>query len=309
MIEYVAALVPILSLFIYAVLFSIECGATLFIIAPALVGGDDSLIHRYINPAWETTNVFLIFALIWLIAFFPGAAPIWGHALILPLFLFLAVMGIRATGMLYVFYKGGSNRAMKYLLLAASFAAPMTLAGGVLPYFLSGAMPYGAPQLFLAGYFSVMAFVSTLFLSTAFFRSLAIKQKLHTMEHLDVLAECTTAIFVSAVCISVPLLANLAPRIAIGMQIWLPLVILLAMLNLILKKRFRFILAVALFGSVFFSIMISQLPYIIYPTATIFSSFTDPASANIMLIAFGIAALVLIPSLGLLYYVITSKKD
>jgi cytochrome d ubiquinol oxidase subunit II len=307
MTEYIAALVPILSLFVYAVLLSIECGATLFIVAPALVGGDE-LMHRYINPAWETTNVFLIFALIWLIAFFPGAAPLWGHALILPFLLFLVVMGIRATGMLYVFYKGGENRAMKYLLLAASFAAPMALAGGVLPYFISGKMPYDALPLLLAGYFALMAFISTLFLSTAFFRFLAIKQRSHAPEHLDFLAQCATIIFISAICVSLPLFAAIAPRIAIGMHTWLPLIIILAMLNILFRKRFHFILAAALFGSVFFSIMISQLPYIIYPNATIFSSFTDLASANIMLTAFCIAALVLVPSLGLLYYLVIHYK-
>jgi len=37
MIEYIAALLPIGSLFIYAVLLSIECGATLFIAEPELL--------------------------------------------------------------------------------------------------------------------------------------------------------------------------------------------------------------------------------------------------------------------------------
>src|ERR1039457_5504179 len=133
--EYLAVLLVIVLLLIYAILFSIECGATMFIAAPELLGGND-LIYKYISPAWETTNVFLVTALVSLIAFFPKALPVWGVALIGPFLVFLLAMGARVIGMLYVFYSEGKNRAMRILLLVVSLSAPAILAGGLLPFFI-----------------------------------------------------------------------------------------------------------------------------------------------------------------------------
>ncbi|MGD1003762.1 MAG: cytochrome d ubiquinol oxidase subunit II [Minisyncoccia bacterium] len=313
---YIAATVTIVSLFIYAVLFSIECGAALFIFAPKLAGMDgDNLIRKYINPAWETTNVFLIFALLWLIAFFPGAAPIWGHALITPFLIFLVVMGIRSVGMLYVFYKEGDSRVMKFLLLVASLAAPMALAGGVLPFFILGSMPYGIPKLLLALCFAGMAFFTTLFISSSFFDYLAARNKHYALGSLALFTRSSMIAFIAIVFLSFWAFRNMAPRIAMGMQGCLPLIAILAVINLIftffIARRYiaaHFAFAIALFGVIFFSVMFSQLPYIIYPTVTIFSAFTDPTSAGIMLSASGIAALVILPSLGLLYYLVILKK-
>ncbi len=312
----IAATVAIVSLFIYAVLFSIECGATLFIFAPTLAGmDDDNLIRKYINPAWETTNVFLIFALMWLIAFFPGAAPIWGRALIIPFLIFLIMMGIRSLGMLYVFYKEGDRRMMKFMLLVASLAAPMSLAGGALPFFILGDTPYDMSKLLLTLCFAGMAFFTTLFISSSFFHYLAARDNQYVRDILARFTRTSMIAFIAITFLFFLAFRNIAPRIAMGMEGYLPLIIILALINLILMffaaHRYlaaHFAFAIALFGAAFFSIMFSQLPYIIYPTATIFSTFTDPASANIMLSASGIAALIILPSLGLLYYLVISKK-
>ena len=313
---YLAAAIVIVSLFIYAILFSIECGATLFIFAPKLAGKEaDNLIRRYINPAWETTNVFLIFALLWLIAFFPGATPVWGRALIIPFLIFLIAMGVRSVGMLYIFYKEGESRAMKLLLLIASLAAPMALAGGVFPFFILGNIPYTIPTLLLALCFAGMAFLTTLFISSSFFDYLAARNKYDTRGTLTRFARSAMIAFIAGAFLLLYALRNIAPRIAMGMQECIPLITTLAILNLLFKffvaRRYHathFMLAIALFGVLFSSVIFSQLPYIIYPTVTIFSSFTDLASANIMLSASGIAALVIIPSLGLLYALVISKK-
>lgn len=330
---YFAAALPIVSLLVYAVLFSIECGATLFIFAPDIAGtgggtnDGDRLIRNYINPAWETTNVFLIFALLWLIAFFPGAVPVWGHALIVPFLVFLVIMGIRAVGMLYVFYKEGENRAMKFLLFIASFAAPMALAGGVLPYFITGIMPYGVAQWVLALCFAGAAFFSTIFISSSFFTFLAARRTArsgdaehapHEPKNLAVFARAATVSFIVVALFLFWALGATAPRIAQGMQTYLPLAIAIAAANVAFlffpagaARRYagaRFAFAIALFSVVFLTIMFSQLPYVIYPTMTIFSAFTDPASARIMLDAFGVGAIIILPSLGWLYYLAVPHK-
>jgi cytochrome d ubiquinol oxidase subunit II len=300
--EYLAASLVIVSLFIYAVLFSIECGATIFIAVPGLLGGDEA-VHRYINPAWETTNVFLVTALISLIAFFPGAVPVWGVALIVPFFFFLLVMGVRVIGMLYVFYKEGENRAMKWLLAAASVAAPAVLAGGLLPFFVAGTMPYGAGAWLLAAGFALFTLASTIFISSSFFRPM------------ERFARAALMFFLTAAMFLIATLFRAAPHLATGVASALPALAALAILDLALfftawgrRQRMRFFSAVALFAAFFFAVMFSQLPYVIYPSVTIFSAFTDPASAQIILGAFGIAAIFLVPALGLLYYLFAFKK-
>ena len=103
------------------------------------------------------------------------------------------------------------------------------------------------------------------------------------------------------------------PRIGDSMMQYAPLFVVFAALNaacLFLKRHavLHFVSAVFLFGVVFFSGMLSQLPYIIYPTVTIFSAFTDPVSAGIMLTALGVVGAVILPSLALLYYLVISGK-
>ena len=310
--EYLAALLVIVSLLIYGILFSIECGATIFVAFPELLGGND-LVHKYINPAWVTTNVFLVTALVSLIAFFPKALPVWGVALIVPFLVFLLVMGVRVIGMLYVFYSSGTNRAMRLLLLVAGLAAPAVLAGGLLPFFISGVMPYGGSEWTLALSFGSLALVSTMLISSSFFQYLNRRSRPSTA--LNTFANASLVLFLAVALISLVLIGTIAPHLIFGVEYYLTELVAFAMLNLLFlftksgkSPGLRFISAVALFATLFLVVLLSQLPYIVYPSITIFSAFTDPASAGIMLGAFGIALIFLIPSLALLYYLFAVKK-
>ena len=122
MIAHLAIFIPIVSFFIYAVLLFVECGAT----AIACWSSPDvmHLVRAYVTPVWETTNVFLVFAIISFAALFPAATPVWGTALIVPFLVFLIVVAARIVGMLYVFYRNGERRSMKALLLVADLLAP-----------------------------------------------------------------------------------------------------------------------------------------------------------------------------------------
>ena len=310
--EYLAALLVVASLLIYAILFSIECGATIFIAAPKLLGGND-LVYRYIGSAWETTNVFLITALVALIAFFPKALPVWGAALIVPFLVFLLAMGVRVIGMLYIFYGEGRNRAMKLLLLVAGLAAPAILAGGLLPFFISGVMPYGASEWALALIFGLLAVVSTMMISSSFFQYL--DRRSEQTESLNTFTKFSLILFLTVALIAIIVITSIAPHLLSGVEYYLPELVALAILNLMFlfinDRKYawlRFVSVLALFAVLFLGVLLSQLPYIIYPAITIFSAFTDPASAGIMLGALGIALLFLIPSLALLYYLFAIKK-
>ena len=191
------------------------------------------------NPLWETTNVFLVCALIFFIAFFPGALPVWGAALVVPIFFFLAVMGFRTIGMLYAFYSDGGNKAMHWLLVVMSVLAPGVLAGGVAPFFLTGnvwswlALPWG-----------MGAIITAMLISFLFFRYRT----------------------------------NPTP-----------------------SALFVFIFALIGLATILFIIAFASLPVLIYPSVTLSTSFTDPLSAEILLIVFACGAVIAIPALVLLY--------
>ncbi len=181
MIEYPAIILPVVSLFIYALLFMVECGAPIFLAAPELLSRSTEgrgLVSGYIAPVWEATNVFLVFSFVSLMAFFPGAFAVWGHALAVPFFIFLAVMAVRVVGMLYVFYHGGRNRFMEILLVWAALASPVAFAAGIIPFFLVGSMPYGVMDWLLAFGLGGFALAATLFISFLFFEYLAARRGL-----------------------------------------------------------------------------------------------------------------------------------
>jgi cytochrome d ubiquinol oxidase subunit II len=222
-------------------------------------------------------------------------------------------MGVRVIGMLYVFYSSGTNRAMRLLLLVAGLAAPAILAGGLFPFFISGAMPYHSTEWTLALVFGLLALVSTMLISSSFFHYLNRRSK--QIESLRTFVKSSLLLFLAVALISIIVISHIAPHLILGLEQYLPELTALAILNLLflfMKKGgspgLRFVSALALFAVLFFAIAISQLPYIVYPSITIFSAFTDPASAGIMLGAFGIALIFLIPSLALLYYLFAVKK-
>jgi cytochrome bd-type quinol oxidase subunit 2 len=171
-IEYAAIGLTLASLFVYTVLFSIECGAPLFLWKPHLFSGNRAPRKnaiQYIAPLWEATNVFLVFAIVSFIAFFPGAVPIWGAALIVPFFIFLAVMGLRTLGMLYFAYHGGTSPRGALLLFLINLAAPAVLVGGTVPFFLTGS----AVPSWETAWYGALAVVTTLLISLSFFDYLA----------------------------------------------------------------------------------------------------------------------------------------
>jgi cytochrome d ubiquinol oxidase subunit II len=310
--EYCAASLVVVSLFVYAVLFCIECGATLFMAEPELLGSE-SAVRSYINPAWETTNVFLVTAFISLIAFFPGAFPLWSRALIVPFLVFLVVMGARIIGMLRIFYAAKSGRVMRLFLFISSFAAPVVFAAGIMPFFLAGATPADGSWWLLAPGFAMIAFASTVFLSSSFFAYA--ERPSHPSARLNFLLRFALIFFLSAAFVLVFVLENAAPHIMAGISTALTAFGLLAVIDLVISLArngryfgLRLLLALALFATLFFGIAFSQLPYLIYPAATIFTAFTDPASAGIMLGAAAVAAVFLVPALALLYYLSLHKK-
>jgi len=145
MIFILAFCIPILFLFLYIVFFSFE-------IAASLQSSHPNFFKTNFSPApvWELTNVFLIFALVSAMGFFPNAIATWAPQIALPMFAFLVIQAIRVCAMMIVFYGKNPSPRTKEILLGSSILAPAFLIGAVAPAFLIGAS-FFSPQGFTIG--------------------------------------------------------------------------------------------------------------------------------------------------------------
>ena len=244
MIEYVAIIAFVLSpLWIYTVLLSIECGASLLAIAPGLFGKEIDA-RSYISPAWEATNVFLVVTIIACIAFFPGALHVWGTALVVPLFFFLAIMGTRALGMLLCFYSERAGTFARWLLFVPSMLAPGVLSGGIVAFFITGTTRISAASVAMG----LLATAVMLALSLFFFAHMRFRTS---------------------------------------------------------RTLRAFLTALAAYGLVFYLAAFTFLPVIVFPDTTIFSTFTDPGSARLLLCVFAAGFALIAPALWLMYRMAT----
>jgi cytochrome d ubiquinol oxidase subunit II len=314
MTEYLAAVIPITSLFIYAVLFMIECGAPIFICWPQLLGRDDhdgaAMVRAYMNPVWETTNVFLVFTLISLIAFFPAAVPVWGRALIIPFLISLIVMAARIVGMLYVFYREGKSRAMKALLLVANLLSPAVLFGGTVPYFLTGSLPMGTLDWGLAISIALLAMAATIVLSSLFFNYMRARRSAPWNPRIRRLVLWAYSAFLFLFVIAESFLQFCVPHVFSEGAYDVVVVagaIIFGILAIFMRSpgkmvaMFAFWLNVLLVGLLFLGTAVAQLPYVIYPSFTIFNSFTDLQTAGILFGILIVGAVIVIPALAWLY--------
>ncbi len=251
--EIAAYVVIALALFVYSILLSIECGGAVLLLR------DDprrrKLILAYLGPVWETTNVFLVFAIVAAFAFFPGATAAWGTALITPFFVFLVIMGVRALGMLLVFYDKAKSRAAVWVFGVASALAPAVLVAGAVPYLMTGNDPFALSNAPFAAELASVTFGMMMLIAWSFFAWIA---------------ERGTS--------------------ASGR-------------NLI---RFGIVKLVAAVS--FVTVALFQFPYIVYPKVTVYNAFTGPATAQILFWCFGIGAALVLPALGILYYLFMFSK-
>ena len=294
--ETIALAVPAASLFIYVFLSSIEFGASLFSVFPALLSRRNA-VRDYMNPLWETTTIFLAFALISLFSFFPGATPVWSLAILPILFSFLAIMGIRVACVLLLHYGNVRSLAVRMLYFLSSMASAM--AGAlVLMYFLVGSWSLHGEMLFWTVSLSVLA---PIFIASAFFRAYEKNAELtQLVRFFGTLFFVAATFFILAVLHTYPYFLQSASATGI------PGALILCIFGAVVAEfsrsyRASFVLATASLAALFFGFFIAHLPFVIYPTVTILASVTNAASFNVLAASFGIGILFVVPALILLY--------
>ena len=133
---YIGITVLWVFLFCYIIIASIDFGAGFFALHSKMTGNEkkvNHLIHRYLNPVWEVTNVFFVFFFVGFIGFFPDSAKYLGTVLLVPGSIALILISIRSS--FYAFENYGQDTKLPWivlygltgLLIPASLATALTI--------------------------------------------------------------------------------------------------------------------------------------------------------------------------------------
>ncbi len=123
----VAYILVLLFITLYACLSAIEFAAALFMALPNPPITRDT-IERYFGPAWESTNVFLVFSLVGLVMFFPHVEN-YLALLYFPAGIALSFYFLRILGILGIFYADMQGRSIRALFAIGSIGAALSLTG------------------------------------------------------------------------------------------------------------------------------------------------------------------------------------
>lgn len=304
-----------LSLFIYIALSSIEYGMAFFQVFPKIRNSpsDDSL---YVKPVWETTTVFLVFAIIGIMTFFPAAFAAFGRSLLPLLFITVLLIAARGALMLILHYAQIRSRFADFLFLLFSLAIPVSLSM-VFSYAMSGSLHTATFSPFAIS-MALLVISGVLLISGTFWRMYDqrfVRVLIKKITPLDRFVKIMFWVFIAA-CIFfaenifayIPHMNSTSHKTFDGFAVILFLITSIFFLsreyknNLHEKSTVSFVSSAVLLAIVFGSAIIVQLPYIIFPNITLTNAITDSASLHALLITTLIGGVVTLPCLGFLYY-------
>ncbi|MBK8293755.1 MAG: cytochrome d ubiquinol oxidase subunit II [Solirubrobacterales bacterium] len=276
------------------------------------------LIDWAIGPVWEANHVWLIFVIVIMWAAFPTTfASIWS-TLFIPLS--LAVFGIIIRGSGFAFHEVVSKERNRHITEAlfgiASFLTPFFF-GTVVGAIASGRVPIGNaqgdaitswlnPLSILTGFLFV---ATSAYLAAAFLISDARRAERPDMEEYFARRALVASAVTGAIAFATFFVLNSQASYVFDRLTSqaLPLVVVSAVcgigaLVILVRGGRKYIrpLAVAAVVTVVWGWAVAQFPYLLPESLTISGCGTD-ASLTMVLIVFVIAALLVIPSIGLLY--------
>jgi cytochrome d ubiquinol oxidase subunit II len=307
---------------LYAVLAGADFGAGLWSLV-ARRGERDArareLIDFAIGPVWEANHVWLIFVLVVLWTAFSGAFAAIFSTLFIPLS--LAALGIVLRGGGFAFHKvarkAGGRRLATELFGVASLLTPFFM-GTVVGSVASGRVPVGnaAGDAVTSWLNGVSLLTGALFLATsAYLAAVFLVHDAHRAGDRDLeryfTGRAIGAAIVAGALAAVDLIAihgdarHLYDRLTAEA---LPLVILsgacgIGVLVLLVRGRRRGTrgLAILAVAAVIWGWGVAQFPYLLPETLTIAEGAGADATLTEILIVFGAALLLVIPSLAFLY--------
>jgi cytochrome d ubiquinol oxidase subunit II len=277
------------------------------------------LIDWAIGPVWESNHVWLIFVLVVLWTAFSAAFAAIFSTLFIPLS--LAALGIVLRGAGFAFHKvapGPRERQVSRALFGISSLLTPFFMGTVVGAVASGRVPLGnAEGDPVASWLNSVSLVTgALFLATSvylaavFLVSDARRAGDDDLERYFRLRAIAAAIAAGAVAVAGIFVFRADARYIYDGLVGeaLPLVIISAVcglgaLGLLHRdaRRGARVLAVGAVAAVVWAWGVAQFPYLLPETQTISAGAADYATLVEVLIVFGAAVLLVIPSLGLLY--------
>ena len=277
-------------------------------------------LERTIGPVWEANHVWLIFVLVYLWTAFPRPFVAIATTMYIPLT--LAAIGIILRGSAFAFRKWaatlGRQRALGATFAVSSILTPFflgTVAGGV----ASGRVPLGNaagdpvtawlnPTSVLGG---LLAIGATAFLAAVLAGRDAIAEGSEDLaDYFRIRGIYTGAAMGLVAAAGVAVLAVDAPELFDGLTSWrgIPLMIgsalggIAALVSLRQRQYVRARLAaVVATATVLWGWGAGQYPYILEPTATVDEYAASSPVLVALLVAFVAAAVLAVPSLGILY--------
>ena len=317
-------------LFGYILIGAIDFGAGFFNAYSLLTGKKrilTNVIQRYLSPVWEVTNVFLVFFFVGIIGFFPKTAFYYGTTLLVPVSIGIILLAIRGSYYAFETYgtRGHKGYSFMYglsgLLLPASLSIVLTISEGgfvemvdgnpVLDYWLLFTSP-------LTWSIVVLSIAATLYISAVFLTWYANKARdveaTNLLRKYALIWALPTIITAGGIIFE---LRNHNPEHYSNIQNFWPMflisfVMFIGTVWLLWKRRnygLAFILLAGQFIFAFFGYGASHYPYLLYPYLTIYDSFTNPAMAISLIVAFILGLCLLIPSLYLLMRLFLFDKD
>jgi cytochrome d ubiquinol oxidase subunit II len=304
--ETIALVIPSFSLFIYIILSSIEFGSSFFTLFPKLIQSKNT-INEYLNPVWETTNVFLVFALTSLFACFPGATARWGTDLFTITFITLAIFGVRVICILFRQYAQIKSRTIDIVYFLTSYLIPI-LFSLILLYFFTGSwLSHIKSPLY---WWLALTTITCIFtMSSAFFRAYKRNELLtQTVRASGTLFLFASTIFLVKISFDLPYLFTYN-----HIETWIASLMILWIFGILITETHKAYVWVFSFfclfiGTLFWGLFIAHLPYIVYPSTTITSSITNISSLSLIEGSFIVGMLILLPALFLLYKLFLFNK-
>ncbi|AYC30292.1 cytochrome d ubiquinol oxidase subunit II [Paenisporosarcina cavernae] len=319
-----------LFLFGYVMIASIDFGAGFFNAYNVIFGREHVLttvIQRYLSPVWEVTNVFLVFFFVGVIGFFPKTAFYYGTSLLVPASIAIVLLAIRGSYYAFATYGSIGHKGYTFmyglsgLFIPASLSIVLTISEGgfidmvnekpVLDYFelFTSPLTWSIVVLSLAAVLYISAVFLTWYASkagdvkaTELLRKYALIWSLPTM--------------ITASGIIVELRAHNSEHfnriVDLGWVFGLSFLLFVGTVYLLWKRRsygVAFGLLAGQFALAFFGYGVSHYPYLLYPYLTLYDSFTNPAMAISLIIAFLMGLGLLIPSLYLVFRLFVFNKD
>jgi cytochrome bd ubiquinol oxidase subunit II len=321
--EFALGFILLLGVILYAVLGGADFGGGIWDLlarGPRAKQQRDVIAHA-IGPIWEANHVWLIFVIVIVFTVFPPVYAVLSVALFVPLT--LALVGIVFRGVAFVFRTPARSVAViggvwDRVFAIASVVTPVffgmaagTVASGRIRV-VDGAVQSDPWSTWLAPFplvTGLLALTTCAFLAAVY---LTVETTGELQEDFRRRALGAGAAFAILAAIALPLARRDAPQIWQGLTgtraiIVVPIGILLALVTGWAVYNRRFLLArytaVAEVILLLVGWALAQYPFLVAPDLTFENSAATPAMLRAALITYGLGAVILVPSLWLLFRV------